>query len=122
MNIDTVDDGVRPGGRPDRCIYCKTPVGKDHKPDCVVVKRTVVLRMSVEMIVTVPQHWDEERINFHFGESSHCLGNEIQQLYNEDRAVKGQCSTCHRAECNFVREATKDDHERLLPKGLPFDV
>ena len=109
MILPTKDSGVRPAGKPDECFYCHEPVGS-HKPDCVIPARTVVIELKTWLVVTVPQSWDVDMINFYYNESSHCIGTEIAQIAEEEERLPGRCCTCFRTEAQFLREATEKDH------------
>jgi hypothetical protein len=60
--VDPFDDGIRPAGAPDRCFYCWQKVGEPHRRDCVVVKKLVRFRVTVEVDITFPHSWTEEEI------------------------------------------------------------
>lgn len=102
------------------CLYCRQAI-PDHKPNCVCLKRTVVVEMKIRYVVEVPQCWDEDFINFHRGESSYCLGNDIQQLTEEEKRIPNICTICHRAEVHYLREATEQDHKDLHFKASTDD-
>ena len=74
------DDGIRPAGKPDECLYCKSKVGEPHAKDCVIVTKIVKVRYSFEIEITVPHHWDKDMIEFHRNESSWCALNAIDDL------------------------------------------
>lgn len=121
MILPVTDTGIRPAGRPDRCFYCQVPAeaGKptDHKADCVCRGRTVAVELKTWLVVEVPAAWDEEQIRFHLNDSSHCAGNEIGQLAEEENRVEGECCSCFRTEMKFLREATADDQARTRWKS-----
>jgi hypothetical protein len=98
------------------CFYCKRPV-PDHKDDCVCSRRTIVVELKSKMVVTVPQYWTRENIDFFFDGSSHCLANEIQQLAEEAKQEENICHVCSRTTVTFVREATAADHKKYSWMG-----
>ena len=102
----TEDHGPRPAGQPDQCFYCGQALGQEHKPDCVMRKRTVVLQFTVEMTVEVPEFWTPEQIEFHRNESSYCSGNVVGEL----SAAGCLCSTSH---FEFLREANEEDDKKF---------
>jgi hypothetical protein len=122
MDIETPSRaGYRPhpSNGPDRethCFYCRSLLG-EHKPDCVCVKRTVVIEMKAKMVLSVPRSWTEDDILFHLNESSHCASNEIRQLYEESIAEENVCNVCSRTEFSFVQEASLQDHENMSWRG-----
>jgi hypothetical protein len=60
--VDPFDDGIRPAGAPDACLYCWQKVGQPHRRDCVVVKKRVRFRLTVELDLDVPHHWSADQI------------------------------------------------------------
>lgn len=89
------------------------PLGVDtHKPDCVVVTRTVVLEMKVQYVVEVPRSWTGDDIYFHRNESSSCANNDIRTINEQLDGHDGRC-ICSRQETRFIREATEEDHEEM---------
>lgn len=74
---------------------------------------TVVIELTVRMLREYPDDWDARMIDFHLNDSSHCLGNEIRELAESDKAEEGSCDTCNRAEAHFLRAATAEDVENF---------
>ncbi len=122
MNLKD-SDGRRPhnytGYPADKCFYCGEPHPK-HKDDCGLVRRSVVLRMSIEFVAAVPQSWDKDQIEFHRNEGTFCSANDIDAVTEALRAqnpdVDGSPCFCFCSRTELVREATEDDHKRL-PHG-----
>ena len=56
--------GIRPVGKPDRCLYCDSKIGDQHKEDCVIRSKTVVINFNIEMVVDIPEYWTKENIEF----------------------------------------------------------
>jgi hypothetical protein len=100
----TEDRGPRPAGPPDECFYCLQPVGERHKGDCIIRERTVVLRMTVELVVRVPEEWDHDMIEFHRNESSWCSGNVVSELKRKE-------CLCRETKFQYLREATQEEDE-----------
>lgn len=97
----------RPIGPAGHCTYCREPIGSDHKPDCVIRQRTVVLRMTIEYVASVPADWTPEQIEFHRNDSSWCCGNAVKDIVALHDG--GDCM-CDRTSFEYVREATGEDH------------
>lgn len=53
------DDGIRPAGPPDACLYCRQKVGQRHQLTCVIWTRPVELLLTIGLIQQVPHHWTE---------------------------------------------------------------
>lgn len=115
MILPVYEDGVRPAGPTDKCFYCDCSKGSEHLQSCVMRHKLAVFEITVQYISIVPASWDEDQISFHRGESSFCLGNDIDQIYEESKAENGICNICRRTKVQFLREATYDDIDFLTP-------
>lgn len=117
-NWEVKDYGIRAAGNPDECFYCRTKKGGTHKDDCVIRSRTIVMKMEVEMVLTVPEYWDEDMCNFHKNEGSWCATNIISELERMDDKMGCLCSA---AEFTYLREATEEDEEKfqVFAKDIP---
>ena len=116
MILPITDDGIRPAGKPDQCFYCRCPKG-EHADDCVCRQRTVVVKLTMDYVISVPAHWTRDDIEFHRNDSSFCYNNDLRDLGNwtDD---EGNCS-CQAAHVEFVREATEFDMLQLPTAGVP---
>jgi hypothetical protein len=113
MKLQVKDTGERPAGKPGFCFYCRKPTSEPHEKDCVIPKRSVVLRMEVEMVVDVPDHWTPENIEFHRNDGTWCTSNAFQELARATDKPNANCG-CSCSKFTFLREATKEDHEKLV--------
>ena len=108
----TPENGPRPAGPPDRCFYCGAAIGSQHAESCVIRKRTVVVRATVEYVVTVPEDWDAHMIEFHRNDGSWCAGNGLSEIGRLaeylDRDDAPECG-CSLATWEYVREASPED-------------
>ena len=108
------EKSVAPAGRSDECFWCKSKLGSQHKYECVIRKKTVIVSAAIEYLVSEPESWDTDMIEFHRNESSWCQSNgidEIQEAAEKYAAAHGcQCSMI---EYKFAREATTEDEERF---------
>lgn len=71
--------------------------------------KTVLVEMKTLMLMEVPDHNDEDRINFWLNESSHCAANEFESLY-EATKDNNYCG-CFCTEFKYLREADEEDKE-----------
>lgn len=78
--MTVTEKSMRPASGKRRCFYCHEPIGGQHRPDCVLVKKRVRIRMTVEYDVEVPNHWDKHKIEFHRNDGSWCADNAITEL------------------------------------------
>lgn len=93
-------------GRPDgTCFYCSVPIGGEHKPNCVIRRRSVVVRFSVEAVVDMPESWTPQMIEEHYNEGRWC-GDNIISIIGSKR--KNRC-LCSDTTAKFVREASEED-------------
>lgn len=110
------DHGVRPVSEAeDVCTYCRQPRGEQHKPDCAIRQRTIVVRMTVEYVQPIVEDWDEEMINFYFNEGTHCSSNDIEYMHRRMRhleAARAQC-LCRNTHIVYVREAEEEDEQDM---------
>jgi len=101
-----VKDAIRPIGEPDKCYLCGASLGEQHKQGCVFRERTVIIEFKCNLLVSVPEDWDTEMVEFHFNESSYCRSNLIEKLQLLDERVN---CICPFSEVAFIQEATKED-------------
>lgn len=111
--------GVRPAGEPDECFYCHAKVGEQHGLSCVVRSRTVLVRVTTEIVIDVPEDWDKEQIEAAKNQGSWCADNilSIMEARNERT---GGC-LCGKTKIEFVRDATEDDEDgdQIFVNDLP---
>lgn len=94
---------MRPASTAERCFYCQQPVGGCHDDDCVLVKKTVRVRMIVEYDVVVPSQWDKSAVEFHRNDGSWCADNAIREL--EELAEKEGC-LCHSTRYEYIGDTS----------------
>lgn len=104
----TTENGPRPAGPPDECFYCKVKVGQEHKEDCGLRSRSVVVRFIFHCVVMVPEDWDQDMIDFHYNESTWCAHNALDFLDTR----KEECCWCSDASAEYLGEATEDDESK----------
>lgn len=103
----TVENGPRPAGKPDECFYCQRKLGEEHLSRCVLRSRTVVVRVTIEMVRQVPDDWTAEDIEFHINDSSWCADNIVDDLTRFTE--RGEGCLCRHLSAEYVREATAED-------------
>lgn len=82
---------ARPAGKPDECFYCQQKIGSAHKGDCVLIRKRVTVRMTVEYDIEVPAAWGKDEIEFQRNESSWCATNAIKELSNQFDTDEAEC-------------------------------
>lgn len=101
---------MRPASYKEACFRCGQPVGSEHKPDCVMIRKKVLVRMTVEYEVSIPNHWTKEDFEFHRNEGTWCAGNVIEELH--EFAGESECL------CNCTHfEYLGGDSEPFLDEG-----
>jgi hypothetical protein len=80
MQFIVTDKARRPAIDRPICCYCQQPVGSPHKDDCVLIKKKVLIRMTVEYEVSVPASYDKGDVEFHRNEGSWCADNVFDEL------------------------------------------
>lgn len=101
---------IRPAGKPDECFYCHSKLGDEHKHNCVIRKKTVVVKLEIELVRTVPEDWDKQFIEFYLNDSSSCQSNLLGELKELSERLPNEC-VCGKIKGSFVREATAMDEK-----------
>lgn len=119
------DDGSTPDRPLVACLYCSAPVDTEHEAGCVMRRRTIVLRATLEYVVRVPEHWTPEHTDFHFNDGTWCADNIAEQ--HLEPHLGSSLEDCDRPRClcdcsrfEFVREATEADEARSALKVAGF--
>ncbi|WP_099467829.1 hypothetical protein [Konateibacter massiliensis] len=103
------ESSTRPAGKPDRCFYCGQLIGEQHKEDCVIRSKTVVVDFTFRTVLSVPECWDEEQICLHYNDGSWCADNILSEL--DGRSEKMGCN-CDIYKAKFIRDADERDEEK----------
>lgn len=85
-----------------RCFYCKQDVGAQHAMGCVMRRRTVIVRITMNVPYEVPEDWDSDAIEFHLNESSWCSDNIIEDI--QERHKKNGACFCDLTEIEYIGE------------------
>lgn len=102
-NWPVEDFGIRPAGSPDHCFYCGVERGGEHKDTCVIRQRTVVIQMTVEYVIRVPEFWTPKDIERHRNGGTWCSFNGLVEL-DELEERTGDCF-CSRTKYKYIKEA-----------------
>jgi hypothetical protein len=134
------DDGIRPAGEPDRCLYCGARIGEPHGRDCVVVTKLVryAVLMDGQKVGVYrrydPHSWDTQQMEFHKNEGSWCTDNAIEdgiEWVSPEARGRVEAAMGDHCACNVLKfrmEAVEDDgpfvklRDRMhlnKQKGLP---
>ena len=107
------NDSLRTAGEADSCFYCGVSLGCEHKDGCVLRRRTIVVRFSVDIVQSVPAHWDKNQIEFYYNDGTWCADN-LRAMLDSIKDKDENC-LCPYTQAEFVREATPDDE-------LPWNI
>ena len=80
MEFKVTKKAMRPASIREECFCCQQAIGESHKPDCVLIRKTVKVRAVVEYEINVPNGWDANQIEFHRNEGTWCCNNMIDEL------------------------------------------
>jgi hypothetical protein len=120
--VDPNDDGIRPAGKPDECLYCKRKVGQPHKHDCVIVTKLVRVRYIVELDIEVPHYYTQHDVEFARNDSSWCANNAIDELAAAFRGDGKECM-CNSCRCEYLGESDPTPRRKVnvpeTPDGEP---
>jgi hypothetical protein len=106
---------ICPSGRPGHCCHCKSKVGEHHEPECPHFQKTVIARVSFDVLLRVPNYWEKEDAEFCWNESSSCKSNLLWAINKQAESLDG--CPCDFAEAEMLRDATIEDHILADPKS-----
>lgn len=106
------DYGIRPAGEPDRCFYCHRQVGEFHKDGCVMITKPVKIKATLYCEIDVPQHWDKERIEYHFNDGTWCADNLLNRLNRELEERGTDFCLCPYSKIEVI-DNYKDDEDEI---------
>ncbi len=119
-NVVTAEDTrARGNGVPTKCFYCNGIPGGPHDAECVCVDRPVHVRLTLDLIVTVPRSWTKEQAEFRWNESTYCMDNIIEEIQRQADADGSERCMCSRAEIRLLGDATI---EEAIAAGLKPDT
>lgn len=78
--FEVTEKSMRPSSTERRCFFCLEPIGEYHLNECVLVRKKIKVRMTVEYIADCPASWDGDNVEFRYNESSWCANNAIDEL------------------------------------------
>ena len=96
MSFIVTEKAERPLGKPGRCFYCHREIGEPHEETCTLVRKKVLVRLTVDYEVVVAAGSTKEEVEFHRNDSSWCMSNainELQELFGD----KGKDCLCPHA-------------------------
>ena len=95
-------EAMHPGSSKKQCLYCQRIIGAYHKSDCVLIRKRVKVRATVEYEIVVPFFWDKSNIEFHRNDGSWCANNMIDEL---EELGKGDC-LCGLVHFEYLEDAS----------------
>ena len=76
------DDGIRAGGKPDECFFCKQKVGMPHLDTCTCLLRKARVKITVELDAFVP-NYDKEDIEYLLTYKYHVMKSLTKQIVDQ---------------------------------------
>lgn len=104
------ENTIRPAGPQDRCLYCETKLGEQHKEDCVIRCKTVKVDFTISMVMEVPEYWDKADIEHHYNDGRYCMDNIIDELRKREGIAKN--CLCGLTKAKYVGDATEEDEDK----------
>lgn len=65
-------------------------------------QKKVIIELRTKLIAEVPEDWDNEMIEFYYGDSSFCLGNLVEMVAADNEQDPHHCNICHRAKVDLI--------------------
>ena len=97
--FNVTEMAMRPASDKRVCFYCEQPIGTTHHKDCVLIAKTVKVRMTAEYEINIPNYWTSENLEFHRNQGSWCSDNAIDEL--KEVIDKEDC-LCHRTKFEYL--------------------
>lgn len=116
VETNIVGPGVDHPNRSDgTCYFCSSPSGQPHSGNCIVMSKTVVVKVELEVVIEAPRHWGKDDIEFDRNLGTWCSDNLLRDLgrWSDMEDDERQCCSCDTMSVTFVREATLTDHASL---------
>jgi len=104
MKYKVTKKAKRPASKESKCFYCNQEIGDYHKDDCVLIRKKVKLRATIEYEVTVPSSWGEGSVEFNRNDGSWCASNLIDELKEIDKEYGCLCDF---VEFKYLEDASK---------------
>lgn len=79
------EKAMRPASTQRRCFYCQQPIGETHKDDCVLIRKHVMVKITITHDVVVAAEMTKDDIEFYFNESGYCVSNLLDKLVESDK-------------------------------------
>lgn len=114
----TAENGPRPAGLYDECFYCKQAIGQQHKADCPLRTKTVLVEYTVRAVIQIPESWDSDLFEFSRNEGSWCASNIVQELARFAGEDGMDECLCPWVEAKWLRDATEEEDKRWFPDGV----
>lgn len=89
------EDAMRPKSTKKECFYCHQPVGKAHLERCILVKKGVKIRMTVDYDIEVPARWEKPEIESYRNEGSWCASYALDELQHLSLRRGCLCNSTH---------------------------
>ncbi len=108
LSIFTVTENAKRPGSPNfhGCFYCRQAIGEKHLVSCVLIKKKVKVRMTVEFEMVEPANWSKDEMDFYWNDSSWCANN-VLEILNEQFNTEGSPCLCNAAKFEYLGDASE---------------
>lgn len=90
------------------CMYCGAKEGEQHNQGCVCRRRSIVMKMEMNIVMEVPENWEVSTCEFNKNDGTWCASNIIQDLQKIDKDLGWLCGMVN---FKYLREAMQEDEE-----------
>ena len=101
-NYKVTENAKRPASDEEACFYCRSPIGDYHKEDCVLVRKKVMIKMTVGYEVVVPACWTKEDVEYSRNDGTWCANNALYEL--KEMTEKNKTCMCHYANFEYIED------------------
>lgn len=92
MNVrEVTKKAARPRGNPDECFFCKKKIGDLHTNECLEPRKTVQVRFTVEVKGTMPDVWENQRIEEYLNNDDWRCKGDLREVLLELMHEKRGC-------------------------------
>lgn len=103
----TKENGLCFARKENKCCWCGSPLGEEHDFACPCRKRTVVVKVVLEVVMTVPECYTKENLRNHWLHSRTCGSNIVSAISKPNENDLCMCNNLKDVE--LLREATEED-------------
>lgn len=84
-----------------------------------MAEKNILVEHRIKRIVSMPEEWNKESIDFYYDGSSHCMSNDLQEIIDAEEVsmLFGCCNGCDRTSTEVLSMTpTEEEIERYRPE------